>query len=687
MKRFLERYSYDCVKLLLDQVAIAIFGLVLALASGMAKNDVLQIVTSVCSVIFYLFLVYTVMWSVGARDRISIDLGKIRKSYLTPVKMWLLANSINLLLAILVMLGMLFSDIKAFGSIGGVSSVIALLIEGMYSGLMTLDFIGGVPLNSLWPTYFVITLYLTDGSATNPYIINDANDFWDIDLNEESLDAHYRLMTNVDITDTSTALHTISNFSGTITSHSVNGVDYIYSLYGFTLTNDVRNLFSNFSGTIENVNFVVNYAYSVSTTDSLRLGVFDRNIGTLTNVSVNISGNTSLNNSQDVVFGGLVAENEGYIEYNSDTIIGSTGNLTMSGTAVVSFGGLVGENMGVIVGCYDADDTDDSQDQTTVDLSVYILDGGAMASINIVANLNTSSQIGGLVGYNGLNGSIANAYVTGSISSNTNNVGGVIGRNESVPSNVTINLNASGAYIDSVDIIDSEYTLTNVVSSVVLTGNNYIGGIVGYDIGGSYYNCDYQILPNSSYGISGNIYIGGIAGWSDRGLFSYCSVYSYRWDYTHLDTTFTLGADIVGTNSVAGIVGSSSAQTNDNGYGVVIMNSSTNAYLSGNKNVSSGQIGNVGGMINSDNSPNDPSTSVVFNAYFIGKIDGRVTYTSNLEQSVNIGIGMGSIITNNVYSIILTDSDTMIGFYQNNIYMNNSGKKNKYNQKRLRQDK
>ncbi len=158
MKRFLERYSYDCVKLLLDQVAIAIFGLVLALASGMAKNNVLQIVTSVCSVIFYLFLVYTVMWSVGARDRIAIDLGKIRKSYLTPVKMWLLANSINLLLAILVMLGMLLSDIKAFGSIGGVSSVIALLIEGMYSGLMTLDFIGGVPLNSLWPTYFIITL-------------------------------------------------------------------------------------------------------------------------------------------------------------------------------------------------------------------------------------------------------------------------------------------------------------------------------------------------------------------------------------------------------------------------------------------------------------------------------------------------------------------------------------------------
>ena len=96
MKRFLERYSYDCVKLLLDQVAIAIFGLVLALASGMAKNNVLQIVTSVCSVIFYLFLVYTVMWSVGARDRIAIDLGKIRKSYLTPVKMWLLAHSNNL---------------------------------------------------------------------------------------------------------------------------------------------------------------------------------------------------------------------------------------------------------------------------------------------------------------------------------------------------------------------------------------------------------------------------------------------------------------------------------------------------------------------------------------------------------------------------------------------------------------
>ena len=158
MKRFLERYSYDCVKLLLDQIAIALFGIGLALASGMAKNDALQIGTSVCSVIFYLFLVYTVMWSVGAKDRITIDLGKMKRSYFTPVKMWLLANSLNLLLAVFIMLGMMLSDIKVFSSIGGVSSVIALLIEGMYSGLMTLDFIAGVPLNSLWPTYFIITL-------------------------------------------------------------------------------------------------------------------------------------------------------------------------------------------------------------------------------------------------------------------------------------------------------------------------------------------------------------------------------------------------------------------------------------------------------------------------------------------------------------------------------------------------
>ena len=158
MKKFFSKYSYDGVKLFLNQVAISMFGLVLALAAGMARNSVLQICTSICAIIFYLFLEYTVAWPVGARDRISIDLGKEKRNLWVPIQLWLLSNSINLLAAIFITLGMSFPDVKALSSVGGVSSMIALILQGMYSGILTIDFVPGFPLNSLWPTYFIITL-------------------------------------------------------------------------------------------------------------------------------------------------------------------------------------------------------------------------------------------------------------------------------------------------------------------------------------------------------------------------------------------------------------------------------------------------------------------------------------------------------------------------------------------------
>jgi hypothetical protein len=157
MKRFFERYSYQSVVLFLNQIAIAIFGLVLALAAGMAKNEVLKIVTSSFSIVFFLFLQYGTAWKVGAEDRVSIDLGKMKKDLSVPVKMWLLSNSVNLLLAVFITLGMLLPDVAVFSSGGGVGATAALLIEGMYTGILSLDVLGA-PLNSYWFMYFAITL-------------------------------------------------------------------------------------------------------------------------------------------------------------------------------------------------------------------------------------------------------------------------------------------------------------------------------------------------------------------------------------------------------------------------------------------------------------------------------------------------------------------------------------------------
>ena len=155
MKKFWERYSYDVVKLLLDQFAVAMFGIVLAISIGKAENHSLQIVAGVAAIIFYLFLQYTVMWQAGTRAKIRIDGGRETGSPLTGLYIALLANIPNFILAVLVTLGETFPQVDACGQIGAVASVIALFWEGMYTGVLTID-VAGAPLNSYWWTYFLI---------------------------------------------------------------------------------------------------------------------------------------------------------------------------------------------------------------------------------------------------------------------------------------------------------------------------------------------------------------------------------------------------------------------------------------------------------------------------------------------------------------------------------------------------
>ena len=153
MKKFFGRYSYQCVTLFVNQIAIALFAISLAFAAGMAKNDTLKLVTSIMSVVFLLFIDYTAMWKVGAEDRLSSDLGKAKRDLSIPVKIWLVSNSLNLLLAILYTLGVFVNALEGLK----VCSVIALLIEGEYMGILSLS-LNGVTLNTMWFMYFLITL-------------------------------------------------------------------------------------------------------------------------------------------------------------------------------------------------------------------------------------------------------------------------------------------------------------------------------------------------------------------------------------------------------------------------------------------------------------------------------------------------------------------------------------------------
>ena len=159
MKSFLKEHSYNAMIVFVNQFAIAIFGLVLCLATAMAENTTLQLITSIGAIVFYLFLVYFKLWEIGSKDSVSVEYGKKDKRSLTGLYIGLVANVPNFLLALLFTLGTPFmSDYGWAGSLCAVTKVIMLILEGMYTGILSYFQIGGMPLNSYWWAYFLITV-------------------------------------------------------------------------------------------------------------------------------------------------------------------------------------------------------------------------------------------------------------------------------------------------------------------------------------------------------------------------------------------------------------------------------------------------------------------------------------------------------------------------------------------------
>ncbi len=166
---FLKKYSYIAFKLFLNQFAISLFGFALAFACGRAENMSLMLVTSIFSVIFYLFLQYAVMWEVGAKDGISATAHRTSRGLWRGFAIAGIANAANILLAILVFT-------KTFTGVTKLSAVaqfIAMVLQGMYQGILS-QTVGGVQLHELGWMYFAMILpaMLVCGGA---YIIGSYN--------------------------------------------------------------------------------------------------------------------------------------------------------------------------------------------------------------------------------------------------------------------------------------------------------------------------------------------------------------------------------------------------------------------------------------------------------------------------------------------------------------------------------
>ena len=155
---FWKGYSYSIVKMFINQFAIAMFGITLAIATGKTDSSTLQLVCSVFAVLFYLFLIYTMTWEVGASDKIRVDGGRAKASPWQGLFMSLMANIPNLILAVLILVFTpLAFHYEWAGNTVAVAKFIALLLEGMYTGLLTVD-VGGNALNYYSFSYVLIIL-------------------------------------------------------------------------------------------------------------------------------------------------------------------------------------------------------------------------------------------------------------------------------------------------------------------------------------------------------------------------------------------------------------------------------------------------------------------------------------------------------------------------------------------------
>lgn len=546
--------------------------------------------------------------------------------------------------------------------------------------------------------YFVIDLILSDGSEYNPYLIRSADDFWEINDNNAAKKAHYVLMSNIDITNTKNynGNKTISNFTGSIRTYEIGDKAYIYSIYGVKINSEYSYLFKSFDGEIKNINFVVTLSGtgSFAINNENNVGVFSVNSGTIINCSVNFSGAIKLNytgvNIATVNFGVLVGLNEGIIKYTSTDITGAIGKIELSGNAIVNFGSLVGKNVGQIIGCVlSTDNIDDSEssggDQSVV-FRIYIGDQGAIASVDINAILtNSDSSIGGVAGYNTyaskvddggstitLIGQIYNSYAAGNIESSNGNVGGIIGKNEmeSLLHKIAISgtdltnivmINLVGTEITvAEENINNYITIRDSYSTMIIksTGTN-TGGIVGYDIGGYYYHCYYQVLSLEKTVIEGNINVGGIAGYSNSGRFEYCYVMSYRWDYNNLNSTFDdASPDIAGATNVGGLIGEAYGYIEQadgkSGSSVIILYSSVNAYIS--TNIINSKLGGLIGLINHRPDTDYPNAYSLY-VYFMGKLEGNVHYENGTDLCFDSN---ANLMSNYSYSVNIHPEEGII---------------------------
>lgn len=135
MLSFYKNNSDSIAKLFVNQLGMTIFGHLLFAATF--KTD-LRIATGLLSSLFYLYLVYTTGWDIGAKDKIKVDGGRMDYTPHKGILLGIAANGIGIILSF-INLTFYFLQFSLWAAgVSLTSYTIATLLNGMYASFFTM---------------------------------------------------------------------------------------------------------------------------------------------------------------------------------------------------------------------------------------------------------------------------------------------------------------------------------------------------------------------------------------------------------------------------------------------------------------------------------------------------------------------------------------------------------------------
>jgi len=149
MLNFIKENSNFVVKMMINQFGLTVFGFMLAMAVG--ENNTLQLLTGLFAFGFYMFLLYSMTWTIGVKDIDRIANKRIPYIPLKGAYISVAANLINFIFAVGILIGFIITSASPSKSgLYGISLVIARFTQAMYLGINV-----NLPENIRFAMYFI----------------------------------------------------------------------------------------------------------------------------------------------------------------------------------------------------------------------------------------------------------------------------------------------------------------------------------------------------------------------------------------------------------------------------------------------------------------------------------------------------------------------------------------------------